>query len=461
MSEQKTAGEFSSFSTSLKIAAYAVSWALLLPVVLLYLFARSRKDPRYRHFIHERFGIYSTTADTTLWVHANSLGEIRSAAPIIKNYLDRGLRIVVTNMTPAGRHGAQTLFSNEIAAGQVIVVYVPFEFDWAYRLFFKAFNPKAGLAMEAEIWPRMVASAKKYGVPLILCNAQYSIRKKRKERGRFLSNICTGYAGIMAKSDLQAKRFEHIGCQNIVVTGETRFDLIIPPALLSASAKLKEADVFNGRPVLTLASVVEGEDGIYEDLIKGLHKKARDLGEGRPFVIYVPRARERFGPTADTLSKSFDVAKRSELFDQDLKLKRPLNKKVDILVGDSFGEMYFYLDLANAVLVGGGFLPAGAHNIIEPIAVSKPVFVGPSTWSIEYPSMEAIAAGILVQEETIQDLGQRIFERLYIVKNSDNIDARVKAFYAQHTGADKRVVNVLPDIIRAAGYPKIAKLFSA
>lgn len=459
MSEQTAASDFHSVKTSLQLAAYSVLWAFLLPMVLLYFLARGWKDAGYRRFLNERFGFYSSTVDATLWVHANSLGEIRSAETIIRTYLDRGMSIVVTNMTPAGRHGTQTLFPEQIASGQLTAVYVPFEFDWVYRRFFKAFGPKAGLAMEAEIWPRMVASSRKYGVPLILCNAQYSIRRKRKQRGRFLSSICTGYAGIMAKSDLQAERFENIGCQNIVITGETRFDQTIPPALLAASAKLKQAHVFNDRPVLTLASVVEGEDEIYLDLIKDLHKKADDLGQARPFVIYVPRARERFEPTASALGKSFKVAKRSEILDEDLNMKHPLENDLDILVGDSFGEMYFYLDLADAALVGGGFLSAGAHNIIEPIAVSKPVFVGPSTWSIEYPSLEAIAAGILVQEKTIQDLGQRIFDRLYMLKNSDNIDARIHAFYARHTGAAARVVTALPAVLRAAGYPENADLF--
>ena len=57
-------------------------------------------------------------------------------------------------------------------------------------------------------------------------------------------------------------------------------------------------------------------------------------------------------------------------------------------------EMYFYLALADQVIVGGGYTPKGAHNIIEPLALQKPVIVGPHIWTIEFPATEAIAAGV-------------------------------------------------------------------
>ena len=32
----------------------------------------------------------------------------------------------------------------------------------------------------------------------------------------------------------------------------------------------------------------------------------------------------------------------------------------------------------------------GSHNIIEPLAIKKPVIVGPSIWGIEFPALEAL-----------------------------------------------------------------------
>jgi 3-deoxy-D-manno-octulosonic-acid transferase len=67
---------------------------------------------------------------------------------------------------------------------------------------------------------------------------------------------------------------------------------------------------------------------------------------------------------------------------------------LDILLGDSLGEMYFYLELCDLAIVGGGFCPKGSHNISEPICLKKPVIIGPNDSTIEFPAREAIEAGL-------------------------------------------------------------------
>jgi 3-deoxy-D-manno-octulosonic-acid transferase len=57
------------------LLGYALLWAVALPLVLLYLLWRSRRDPLYRRYIGERFGIYPAHSGETVWVHAVSLGE--------------------------------------------------------------------------------------------------------------------------------------------------------------------------------------------------------------------------------------------------------------------------------------------------------------------------------------------------------------------------------------------------
>lgn len=445
--------------TRLKLFIYSVAWVVLLPVVILYFLWRSRRDPAYRHNISERFGVYKSTGPVSLWVHANSMGEIQSAAPIIRQYLDRDMRVVVTNMTPAGRRATTALFAPQIAAGNLYVIYMPFEFKAVYRRFQKAFRPKAGLVMEAEIWPEMINSAKRCGVPLFLCNAQYSSHKNGRKPGQFLANICTGYAGILAKSSPQAERFRHIGCRNIAITGETRFDQIVPQSLLDAAKILKGDPALISRKIVTIASAVEAEEDDNLSLINTIRSTASARGETPPLIVYVPRAKERFEPVSSILSQHFKVQNRSTLFDADLNLQCPIAPDLDILIGDSFGEMYFYLALSDAAVVGGGFDVKGAHNIIEPIAVQKPVFVGPYTWSIEYPSLEALKAGILVQEDTPTKLATRVTDRLFDAKNVDDIYGKLNAFYHEHTGSAQRVSAALPDLLSAVGCRDTARAF--
>ncbi len=142
------------------------------------------------------------------------------------------------------------------------------------------------------------------------------------------------------------------------------------------------------------------------------------------------------------------VLLRSKVFNKTLvaKNKNALNT-TDILLGDSLNEMYFYLALSNAVVVGGGFTPKGAHNIIEPLALKKPVFVGPQIWTIEYPAEEAIAAGVLLTAQNADDLADKIWNTLYSKTEQKGFAKRADMFYKTHAGATRRTLEALPNLI--------------
>src|SRR5690606_14294496 len=130
----------------------------------------------------------------------------------------------------AGRAEAERAFAAEIAAGRMVATWVPFEYGFAYRRFFRHFRPAYGLVMEIEIWPRMVMAARAAGVPLFLCNAQYPARSfaRDRRRTRVRADLVGQYAGACVKSELQAGRFAAAGLDNIAVTGELRFDQPVP-----------------------------------------------------------------------------------------------------------------------------------------------------------------------------------------------------------------------------------------
>jgi 3-deoxy-D-manno-octulosonic-acid transferase len=443
---------------------WSLLWHLGLPVVLVYLWRRGRKDVLYSQHLAERFGRYAQSMPGAIWVHAVSLGELRSAVPLIRALLDRGDRVVTTHFTPAGRREAERVFGPDIAAGRMAAVWVPFETFWAYRGFFRAFRPKAGLAMEIEIWPRMIFAARNAGVPLFMCNAQYPTKSmERDARSGLRHLLMQAYAGAFVKSDLQAKRFASVGVTNITVTGELRFDQPIPPHLV-ASANAVRPLLAGDRPVITFASAVEGEDDLYLDAIAAALNHPT-----RPFVVYVPRKPERFDEVAGMLTaRGLRAVRRSEILDPALAPRRlpspswggdgggglPL---ADILLGDSLGEMYFYIALADRVVTGGGFTPHGAHNIIEPLALQRPVIVGPEIHTIEYPAVEAIAAGVCLRVETPKALAAALTDW------PGPTPAAITAFFAAHSGATQRTLAALdaqefsPKILAPAGGASVTK----
>ncbi|MDP3194844.1 3-deoxy-D-manno-octulosonic acid transferase [Tabrizicola sp.] len=413
---------------------WSALWHLGLPFVLVYLWRRGRKDPDYTRHLGERFGRYPQRRPGAVWVHAVSLGEVRSAVPLIRSLLDRGETVVTTHFTPAGRREACKVFAAEIAVGRLAAVWVPFETSWAYAGFFKAFQPRLGLVMEIEIWPRMIFASRTAGVPLYMCNAQYPTDSMiRDARFGIRPGLMRGFAGAFVKSDLQAQRFASVGVQNITVTGELRFDQPIPAAHLAAATALRPS--LGPRRVIAFASVTEAEEALFL-------AAAREILSVRtpPVILFIPRAPERFGAVAKAMTdKGMLFSRRSQRFDRSFAALS--QTPMDVLLGDSLGEMYFYLGLADRVVVGGGFQPKGSHNIIEPLALKLPVLVGPQIQTIEYPAVEAIAAGVCHQtsaERLVRD----------VLDWPDPSPQAISAFMAAHSGATARTLAAIVPLLR-------------
>lgn len=438
------------------LLVWSALWTLGLPFLLAYLWKRGRKDPAYTAHLAERFGRHRPSPNfrrkfvpgRAIWVHAVSLGELRSAVPLIRALLDSGSQVVTTHFTPAGRAEAHRIFAEDIAEGRLTAVWVPFETAWAYRGFFRSFRPAYGLVMEIEIWPRMVAAARAQKVPLFMCNAQYPRRALARDSGglRLRQKVMQGFAGALVKSDLQAQRFAAVGVRNIAVTGELRFDQPVPPALVAAGQAARLWLGASARRVLTIASAIEGEDTTYLHAIHALRADHAARGLPMPLFVYVPRRPERFDAVAQILAaEGLTLLRRSSLgpaFDPAAWGASPVLSP-DIFYGDSLGEMYGYLALADQVIVGGGFNPKGAHNISEALVLGKPVLTGPHTHTIEYPFAEAEAAGVAASVPDAAALAAAL------IADAATDPARIAAFTAAHSNATAKTMAAIPQLLAA------------
>jgi 3-deoxy-D-manno-octulosonic-acid transferase len=344
------------------------------------------------------------------------------------------------------------VFSADIASGRLRAVWVPLETGWAYRRFLRAFRPSYGLVMEIEIWPQMIASARSARVPLLMCNAQYPSRSLARDQSRLpiRQALMRGFSGAIVKSELQRQRFSSIGLTNLAVTGELRFEQPVPTELLAAGVAARRWLGAASRWVLTIASAVEGEDQLYLELILQLQASQRQRGLEPPLVVYVPRRPERFGLVAATLADAgLKVLRRSSLgesFDPHHWGTAP-HPAPEVLLGDSLGEMYAYLAMADQVIVGGGFTLAGAHNISEALVLGKPVLTGPYVHTIEYPFLEAEAAGVARSVPDGPALSRALLEGF------SPTTAAIAAFLRDHAGATQRTLDALPELLSRSAAP--------
>ena len=179
--------------------------------------------------------------------------------------------------------------------------------------------------------------------------------------------------------------------------------------------------------------------------MKSLKEFSAEKGLLKPLYVFVPRAPEAFNDTFKKIEEAgLSVVRRSESFSEDLKPKTSIDwNNIDVLLGDSFGEMYFYLKLCDHVVAGGGFWHTGAHNIIEQLQLHKPVTVGPEIWTIKFPALQAEEAGLLKVVKDPAELQGNL--SLFLENNITNKISRDKfeGFLKVYAGASNKALAML------------------
>ena len=423
---------------------YTFIWICALPLVLARLYWRGRKEPGYRLHIAERFGLYLTAriADkpqkAVIWLHAVSVGETRAAEPLIRqlmqNYPEH--RILLTHMTPTGRATGLTLFQNEINNNDLQQVYLPYDIPGLVGRLITHFNPSICILMETEVWPNLLHTCHQKKVPVALVNARLSPRSLRKaERLSGLIRPAVQLIScIAAQTDADAERIKLLGATHVGVTGNTKFDVTIPPEKIQTGHHLRQQ--WGDRPVLLCASTREGEE---ELLLDAFIKAAIP----HLLLIIVPRHPQRFDLVEQYIQQRGLVMQRRTGID-----KIPLADKVQVVLGDSMGELVSYYVSCDIAFIGGSLLPLGGQNLIEACAVEKPVLIGPHTFNFEAVSADAITAGAAIR---IKDAPKLFQETSALIEHSELRIAMGKsalAFAMRHGGATQRTMELLRQLMQ-------------
>jgi len=397
------------------------------PLLLLRLFWRGRKQSGYLMHIPERFGFYAdASAPRYIWLHAVSVGETRAVEPLVLALQTQypGHRILLTHMTPTGRDAGTALFADRVTR-----CYLPYDFPGATKRFFEHFRPEAGLLMETEVWPNLIAAGVAFGVPLHLINARLSERSQRgyKRVGALACDAMRSFRFIAAQTEADAARLRALGATSVSVAGNLKFDVDAPSSQITQGEALKRT--IGSRPVVLAASTREGEEELLLDTVCR-------TGLNGALLVIVPRHPQRFAAVAAMVTaRGLHLRQRSAGED--------IDAATDVLLGDTMGEMFMYYAACDVVLMGGSFLPYGAHSLIEPCAVGKPVVIGPSTYNFAEAAAAAVAAGAALR---VDDAEQGLASALELAadgRRRQRMGEAALAFTAAHRGAVRRVMELI------------------
>ncbi|ANY18459.1 3-deoxy-D-manno-octulosonic acid transferase [Bordetella pseudohinzii] len=399
---------------------------------------RSRRVPgQWDVLARTRFGHPETDAlPGAVWVHAVSLGETRAAQPLVAALLARGLPVLLTHMTATGRAEGARLFGQAIAAGQLRQAWLPYDFPGPAGRFLDHYAPRCGLIIEREIWPNLLAAARARRLPMALVSARFSARSLRTTRrlGAVMREAIASLDQVLAQTEEDAQRLREAGARAVSVTGNLKFDVELPPEQLRDGHTWRDAV---GRPVVAIASTREGEDALFLQAM-------RALPEPRPLYLLIPRHPQRFDQAwAQAEAAGLRAVRRSVS-------QAPPEAGVDLVVGDTLGEMAFYYAAADVAIIGGSFAALGGQNLIEACVAGTPVITGPHTFNFKQATRDAIEAGAA---ERVHDARQALQLAAQWLADPALLQRRARAardWTAAHTGAVARSLEVLRDMLGGA-----------
>jgi 3-deoxy-D-manno-octulosonic-acid transferase len=436
-------------ATRLVYLASQVAAHLLLPAVLARFLMKSRREPAYRHRLAERLGLGPVGAPGAVWVYAASLGETRAASPLVERLRGAGHAVLLTHATPAGLAEGERLFPGDPG---IVHRYVPLDLFWAVRLFLARARPRLGVVCEIEIWPAMLCEAARAGVPMVMANGNLLERSigGAQPRGlrRHVMALYRLFAHIFTRTEAYAARYRRIGVVpgRISVVGEMKYDQRIDPRHPAAGEGLRRR--WQGEaPVLVIASSVADEE---ETLVQMLRPLLRPGAGGAAVrVVWVPRSPQRFDAVAArAAAEGWRVLRRSALGPD---AAGTVPEGTQVIIGDSLGEMNLYCAMADLVFVGASLNGDGGHNIMEPMALGKPVVMGPSIYGIAFAAEPAAEAGAFESLPDAAALGARIAELVADRAALSAMSAAAARFAAGQKGAADRTLAGLAPWLAAAG----------
>lgn len=406
-----------------------------MPLVLLRLLWRSRKSPNYRQRISERFGFFPKKLPASIWVHAVSMGETIAAIPLIKAIKNQypDLPIVLTNMTITGSARAQAAFGDT-----VLHSYVPYDLPGTVSRFISRINPKMIIVMETELWPNLFAIAHKKNIPIVLANARLSEKSAKGYQliAPLTRQMLSAINVLASQGVADAERFIKLGMkkENVIVTGNIKFDLELPKNLLEKSKALRE-QLGNNRLIWIAASTHPGEDEI---ILNAHHEILKKIPQA--LLILVPRHPERFESVASLCKeKNFSISRRS--------LNEPCNENIKIFLGDSMGEMMLMYSVCDVAFVGGSFAQVGGHNMLEPAALEKPVLTGPILFNFaEISQMMIDAKGMQVVKDA-DELAEKIINFFSNESERKQIGTNALSVVEKNRGALQKQMHAIKNVL--------------
>jgi 3-deoxy-D-manno-octulosonic-acid transferase len=373
-----------------------LAFLIMLPVLPLLLL----RGERFRAGFGQRLGWYPvnsppSTVPRPLWIHAASVGEVRSvrafSEQLRRRFPDRA--IILSTLTHTGNLTAR----QNPAIDRVI--YLPLDLWWTVRRALAVFDPAVLIFIETEIWPNLLRQAHRKGLPTILLSGRVSEKgfDHYCRLGWFFKGVFRLLRACGMQSEVDRQRIIRLGAapNRVSITGNLKHAAALNDRVAEGGGVSEHRRP--GSWMWVVGSSHRGEEEIVCAAFKTLKQRFPRLR-----MVLAPRHPQRFAEVEKLLVDSgVSFAKKS-------RIGAEREFQHDLLFLDSIGDLErFYAD-ADLAFVGGSLVNAGGHNLLEPARLRKPVLFGPYTSNVKLLARNLIQNGGGFEVRGAEDLAREI-----------------------------------------------------
>ena len=341
---------------------------------------------RFSAGLWQRYGFFpqaqvrSMAGARPVWIHASSVGEVRSVSTLIRELKAHHprRRILLSTFTLTGNEIAKKI------SGVDTVIFLPLDLLWTVRRALTQWNPSLMVFVETEIWPNLLGECFRRGIPTVMLSGRLSARSyPHYEKFRsFFRQVLLRFAAIGMQTGEDAERIIKLGAD------ESRVSVV---GSLKSSAAKPQSPRFTqlpryGKMLLVAGSTHAGEEQTLLSTFAALRPKFPELT-----MVLAPRHPQRFDEVEDLLRRSgFGYCRRSRTADDRLFAQ-------DILLLDTLGELGEFFACGDIAFVGGSLVDVGGHNILEPARAGKVILFGPYMSNVKAVAEEFKAKGAAIE----------------------------------------------------------------
>lgn len=382
--------------------------------------------------MHERLGHASLprAASDPVWFHAASVGESLSVLALIARLGERlpraeflitsgtatSAELIGKRLPPRSRHQ-----------------FAPLDAPGPVGRFLSHWRPRAGIFVESELWPVMLAEARASGIPLALLNARLSEKsvagwRKRPRTARFLLDQ---FDLIVTQNRQTADNLIAIGADPARLRTGSNLKSTATPLPVDAATLANLRTALDGRPVWIASSTHDGE----EETVLAAHRTLLDRHPDLCLLL-IPRHPERGDAVARSVATAgLTCARRTRA--------ETLTRDTQVYLADTLGETGTWYALAPLVFLGGSLKPIGGHNPYEPAQAGAAVITGPEHFNFAETYQPLIAQGGAVEAADAADIAAAVADWLDHPEDLDAARRAARGFVLAQQSALDDVVDTL------------------